>query len=579
MSSLRIASTVLLVAISTGVAAQPLTTIMQIQGRGGRSPLAGSRVTTEGTVTLCTRNRLRCWIQDPHGDGDPGTSDGIVLDLRGRGSRRDDLRPGDVVRVRAKVRELQFGTGLPLTELTRIRELKVLRRNQKLPPPVEIKKLPDTSLLQAITFWEPLEGMRVHVANAVVVGPTSRFGEFVVLAAANAVSGSGYQPSTRHLMLQPVGSDRVDYNPERIIVDDGARAAPDLSPGDAVNDLLGVADYTFGNYKIQYQHLQRRQQPPRRAPKHSTAPTGLRLATFNVENLFDTRHTPGKEDERSTPTAKALQTKLTKLGLTVVDELQAPEIVAVQEVETTAVLANLAAHINKLGSYAYRAVSFDSSDPRGIEAGLLWDSSRITLHDAESLDDDYFRTAFGTRSVSPGREPLAATFTYRGQPVTVVVNHFKSKSGDDPLFGRRQPPQRPTETQRKLQAKAVRAFVDRQLRRQPRALIAVVGDLNDFSFPEPGEGTDAVAILRGNGDTRLADLCDDIPQAQRYSFIFNGNSQLLDHVLVSPALQALAQDVRILHVNADFPDALRDDPGTPHRASDHDPIEAAFRVH
>ncbi len=578
MSSLRITSTILLVAVSTSVSAEISATIMQIQGRGGRSPLEGSRVTTEGTVTLCTRNRLRCWIQDPHGDGDPATSDGIALNLRGRGSRSEDLRPGDVVRVRAKVRELQFGTGLPLTELTRIRELKVLRRNQKLPAPVGIDKLPDTSLLEAITFWEPLEGMRVRVADAVVVGPTSRFGEFVVLAAANAVTGSGYQPSTRHVMLRPTGSDRVDYNPERIIVDDGARPAPALLPGDAVHDLLGVVDYTFGNYKIQYQQLQRRQRP-RQAPKHSTVPLGLRLATFNVENLFDTKHTAGKEDERSTPTAQALETKLTKLALTVANELQAPEIVAVQEVETTAVLANLAAHINKLGGYAYRAVSFESSDPRGIEVGVLWDSSRITLQEAKSLDDDYVRAAFGTRSVSPGREPLVATFAFRGAPLTVVVNHFKSKSGDDPLFGRRQPPERPTEAQRKLQAKTVRTFVDQRLRLEPRALIAVVGDLNDFSFPELGEGTDAIAILRGSGETRLADLCDDIPQAQRYSFIFNGNSQLLDHVLVSPALQALAQDVRVLHVNADFPDALRDDPGTPFRASDHDPIEATFRVH
>ncbi len=578
MSSLRIASTALLFAIVNAGAAEPPVTIMQIQGRGERSPLEGSRVIAEGTVTLCTRNRQRCWIQDRHGDGDPATSDGIVLDLRGRPNRSAVLRPGDVVRVRAKVRERQFGTGLPLTELTRIRELKVLRHGQRLPPPVEIVKLPDVSLIQAISFWEPLEGMRVHVADAVVVGPTSRFGEFVVLAAANAVPGSGYQPSTQHLMLQPAGSDRVDYNPERVIVDDGARAAPDLLPGDGVHDLLGVVDYTFGNYKIQYQQLQRRQRP-RRDRKHTSVPAGLRLASFNVENLFDTRHTAGKEDERSTPTAHAFETKLTKLALTVVHELQAPEIVAVQEVETTAVLATLAARINSLGSYAYRAVSFDSSDPRGIEVGLLWDSSRITLQDAASLDEDYVQAAFGTRSVSPGREPLVATFAYRGNRLTVIVNHFKSKSGDDPLFGRHQPPQRPTETQRKLQAKTVRAFVDQQLRREPRALIAVVGDLNDFSFPEPGEGTDPVAILRGSGQARLEDLGDSIPQAQRYSFIFNGNSQLLDHMLVSPALQALTQDVRVLHVNADFSDALRNDPRTPLRASDHDPIEATFRLH
>ena len=40
------------------------------------------------------------------------------------------------------------------------------------------------------------------------------------------------------------------------------------------------------------------------------------------------------------------------------------------------------------------------------------------------------------------RKPLAAEFRYRGKPLFVIGNHFNSKGGDDPTFGRFQPPRR-----------------------------------------------------------------------------------------------------------------------------------------
>lgn len=579
MSPLQFTSAALLLVAAASADAEPSVTIMQIQGRGPRSPLEGEAVRTEGIVTLCSRNRQRCWIQAPAGDQDPGTSDGIALDLRGVRSAAGALRPGDRVELHGRVRERQFGSGLPLTELSRIEGLRVRSRGHALPDAVPIRRLPDRSVAEAIAFWEPLEGMRVRLEEAVVVGPTSRFGEFVAVAAANAVTGSGYAPSNEHLLLQPLEGDEVDYNPERIIIDDEAKPAPALQPGDRLHDVLGVADYSFGNYKVQLERMQ-----ARRAERHRPAPPkplpGLRLATFNLENLFDPERTPDKQDERSTPDPQAFDSKLAKLTLALTRELQSPAIVAVQEAENTKVLELLAARLNHGDRHAYRAVSFDSSDPRGIEVGVLWDSAQVRLLHAAPLNGRDYRQAFGDGAVSPGREPLVAEFEYRGQTVTVVVNHFKSKAGDDPLFGARQPPRRATEAQRKLQARAVRTFVERKLRENPQALLAVVGDLNDFSFAEPGEGPDhPLAILRGSGATRLEDLATDVPFAQRYSFIFDGNSQLLDHILVSPALRARVAKVRIAHFNADFPHGMHADPRTPLRASDHDPLEATFRIH
>jgi hypothetical protein len=59
-----------------------------------------------------------------------------------------------------------------------------------------------------------------------------------------------------------------------------------------------------------------------------------------------------------------------------------------------------------------------------------------------------------------------------------------------------------------------------------------------------------------------------VPAEERYSYIFNGNSQALDHIFVSPALSRLAE-LEYIHVNAEFADKSE-------RASDHDPLVASI---
>lgn len=65
---------------------------------------------------------------------------------------------------------------------------------------------------------------------------------------------------------------------------------------------------------------------------------------------------------------------------------------------------------------------------------------------------------------------------------------------------------------------------------------------------------------------------------ERYTFIFDGNSQVLDHILVSPGLLDDVVGADILHFNASYPDVLSSDATTPLRSSDHDALEARFRV-
>jgi uncharacterized protein len=115
----------------------------------------------------------------------------------------------------------------------------------------------------------------------------------------------------------------------------------------------------------------------------------------------------------------------------------------------------------------------------------------------------------------------------RGRKGFVIANHFSSKGGDEPLFGRFQPPARPTEVARHAQAQVVNDFVDELLAADPRANVIVLGDINDFEFSE------TVDILEGGV---LTTLMDTLPKPERYSYVFEGNSQVLHQILVSDNL-------------------------------------------
>jgi predicted extracellular nuclease len=303
------------------------------------------------------------------------------------------------------------------------------------------------------------------------------------------------------------------------------------------------------------------------------------VTTFNVENLFDLENDPEKDDGDSTPTPERLETKLQKLATAIRVELELPEILVVQEIENTAILDELARRVNQANGTAYVSTSKGSSDRRGIEVGFLWDSSRVALREAFLLTGPDVDRAFGPSSDSPGREPLVGVFEIHGKEVTIVGNHFKSKGGDDPLYGLNDPPIRATEVQRKAQARAVRNYVDAILENEADARVMVAGDLNDFEFGEPGEGPDhPLAILEGGeGKIPLTNLILREDEGERYTFIYQGNSQVLDHILVSPALLEYVSAVDVLHWNASYPASWTRDASTPLRSSDHDAVEARFR--
>lgn len=142
----------------------------------------------------------------------------------------------------------------------------------------------------------------------------------------------------------------------------------------------------------------------------------------------------------------------------------------------------------------------------------------------------------------------------------MIANHLNSKGGDQGLTAQYQPPTRSSEVQRHAQATAVNGFVKEILKAQKNADVITLGDINDFEF------SDTAKILEGDGE--LWSAIKSLPKSERYTYDYQGNAQVLDQILVSPAIRKgcdLTYDS--VHINSEFSDQI----------SDHDPQVLRFR--
>ena len=583
------------------------------------SPREGELVATEGVVTVVLGNGF--FMQDPIGDGDGATSDGIFVFTGGTPT----ASPGDLVRVFGIVVEFRRDgapNDLTLTEISNAGRPITVIGTAPLPTPVTIDAPDELINPDGIVYWEQLEGMYVVLNRPVVVGataivPASAPGltEFYVVARPDAMAGSGFQPDG-NLLLRGLPGHEVDYNPERLLVDDESRVGGGSSVriveagaepfqvavavGDTFIELTGVIDYQFSQYRLQpaidpESLLAFRQDKPGVGidPVRATKYSEVSIASFNVENFFDAVDAPDKDDSPIL-TAEEIEIKATKLTIAIADELRCPDIVVLVEIEEALVIngdaedhvpgTDVVALVPRLAARGchYTAVSREASDDRSIEVGFLYRTDRdiilksyylTTEGDADTPAKPDTEHVFDGRGQFPdSREPLVGEFEVQERPFIVIGNHWNSKGGDDPLYGMNQPPLRITEEQRKLQATYLREYLNAVVFvADPKAAVVVAGDLNDFPFPEPGEGEDPLTILKGSGPMKLTNLLERMPERERYTFIFQGNAQVLDHILVSEALINAVEGLDIANFNANYGMLYGQDRSTAASSSDHNP--------
>ncbi|MCX4751405.1 endonuclease/exonuclease/phosphatase family protein [Kitasatospora sp. NBC_01287] len=597
LPSAVVASLVLaaLPAVAAGAAGAGQVRIHDIQGTTRISPLNGQSV--QGVPGIVTGIRSYgsskgFWFQDPNPDRDPRTSEGVFVYT----GSTPKVAVGDSVLVDAKVSEYypDYADGYQsVTELTKP-TVTVLSSGNALPTAVKINggDIPgryapqngsasiESLTLQpekyALDFYESLEGMRVEVDNTRVVGATDAYSELWVDA------DPGDQRSARGGTLyesyQEPNGGRLQI---QSLVPTAQQPFPSANVGDRLTGAtVGPLDYNqyAGGYTLvatqlgalQDNHLQR-QVAPQASDNQAT------IATYNVENLA--------------PSDSAA--KFAGLAQGVVTNLRSPDVVALEEiqdnsgatndgtVDASATVAKFVAAIKAAGGPTYDWRSIDPVDgqdggqPGGnIRQVFLFNPDRISFTD---IPGGTSTTAVGVTghgagtelTASPGRidpadaawtasrKPLVGQFSFRGKKLFIIANHWTAKLADQPYDSRFQPPARSSDAQRLQQAQVEGAFVDQLEAADPQADVVSLGDFNDYQF------SPALAALT-KGD-KLDDLVNELPETKQYSYVYDGNSQVLDHILVSPSIGSAQYDV--VHINSEF--AVQ--------SSDHDPQVVRIR--
>ncbi|MDN3021095.1 endonuclease/exonuclease/phosphatase family protein [Streptomyces sp. S.PB5] len=572
--------------------------IHDIQGTTRISPYAGKAVTDVSGIVTGIRtygSSKGFWIQDPNPDSDPATSEGVFVFTS---SAPKGVAVGDLVKVSGTVSEFVPGGSSSgnqsITEITKPTTT-VVSSGNAVPAAqvIDAKSVPaayapagDSAAgnsingltlepsKYALDYYESLEGENVQVADARVVGATDPFTELWVTVKPHenanrrggTVYGSYESQNTGRLQIQSLGP---------------TSAFPEANVGDVLEGATaGPLDFNqFGGYTLVANSIGTlKSNGIARETTEKQKNGELAVATYNVENL-------DPSDDTFAAHAAAI-----------VDNLQSPDIVSLEEIQdnngatkdgTVAADQTVQKLIDAIvaaggPAYDWRSIDpvdgADGGEPGGnIRQVFLFNPERVSFTDRAGGDAT---TAVGvTRergkaalTVSPGRiapadeawaksrKPLVGEFVFRGRTVFVIANHFNSKGGDYGLTSATQPVPRSSEVQRHKQAGLVNAFVKDILDTQKNADVVALGDINDFEF----SGT--AKILESDG--ALWSAIKSLPRNERYSYVYQGNAQVLDQILVSPSIRrGCGFEYDSVHVNAEFNDQI----------SDHDPQVLRFK--
>ncbi|MBD2177503.1 SdiA-regulated domain-containing protein [Pseudanabaena sp. FACHB-1998] len=580
--------------------------ISTIQGASQTSPLVGQVVlAVPGIVTAVDSNGF--YLQDPNPDANIATSEGILVFT----GSAPTVKVGDSITVTGRVSEFIPGgasTGnLSTTQIGGTLTIAVLSSGNALPaatiigaggrvPPNQIIDNDGLTSFDAITdgidFFESLEGMRVNAKNLQAVSATNSFGE--IYAVVDNGSGATGLSSRGTINISP-----TDFNPERIQIDidNGVFdfALPNVNVGAKIGDVTGVVGYNFGNFEIIPteafgSNIVASTLQPEVTTLTKSSDT-LKVATYNVLNLDPQLETGVAAGDIDNDIANG---RFATIAQQIVNNLGTPDIIGLQEIQDNSgaqndgvtsaslTLQTLVNAIAAAGGPTYKFIdnTFITNNASGGQPGANIRTAFLYNDDRVDLVDGSVKTVPSSSfaAFADSRLPLIADFAFNGETVTVITNHFSSKGGSRPLFGTTQPSVGDEANgngqenvaingsldQRRAQAQAVNDYFDSVLATKLDAKVVVVGDFNEFEFISP------LNILAGGANPVLTNLTNSLPENDRYTFNFDGNSQSLDHILVSNNLSGSAK-VDIVNINTEFVDNAQ-------RASDHDPIVATIKL-
>lgn len=540
--------------------AQTPAKIAAIQGGGETSALLNQNVTVEAVVTanfLGADKFNGFFVQDPVGDGDPKTSEGLFVYVNSKSPFAEiDLKAGDRVRISGRISRYKGQT-----QISSPSAIKVLLHGEPLAPQI-ITLSPDTN-------WESLEGMLVHFDQTLVVtaqNDLARYGSLKLASArlfnptnARSIDEVKAAPLVVASIGLDDGSDDSYPKQNRYLDKDGT-----LRTGATVTGLTGIVSEYNGAYRIE----------PTidpvltdANPRPLTPPDvggSLKVAAANVLNYWTTFKDKEHPNARGAENAPQFERQSAKI----VAQLKGlnADIVGLMEVENNGetTIDELVRRLNlAYGRDEYAVVPPPATGfgTDAIRVAMIYKPAQVEcVGPSQSASDAIFE-----------RLPFAQTFrdkTTKGV-FTVVVNHFKSK-GSAPQNGDTDQGEGAWNQKRTAQARRLLDFVEQLQKSSDDPDVLAMGDFNAYIEESP---------LRALRDAGLQHLNLRLAPADRYSFSYDGLFGSLDHALATPSLDGQVTGFAEWHINADEPyfnvyDKIKvaDYQPDPYRASDHDPL-------
>ncbi|MBN2117770.1 MAG: ExeM/NucH family extracellular endonuclease [Anaerolineales bacterium] len=577
----------------------PFTPIYDVQGNGAASPLVGTEVALEGVVVGDFQNNASAddgdlngfHVQDPAGDGDAATSDGVFVYAPGG----MDVATGDAVRVRGSVSEYNG-----MTEVTASQIWVCSSGNTVAPTALS---LPVTSL----DDFEPYEGMLVTFPQALYISEYfnfDRYGEIVLTSERHLTPTAEVEPGA------PAIAEAQEFLLDRITLDDGRtnqNPDPAIHPngnvfdltnlfrgGDTVQNVTGTLDYSFNLYRIQpTQGADYVSANPRSASPEDVGGS-LKVASFNVLNYFTTIDTgaficgpAGDQECRGADNAEEFTRQRAKIvaALTAIDA----DVVGLIEIENhpgDVPTADLVSGLNDvLGAGTYDYIPTGAIGTDAIRVAFIYKPASVSPLGAFAVLD----TSVDPRFLDDFNRPaLAQSFqdNSTGGIFTVSVNHLKSKGSacdaiGDPDLGDGAGNCNQT---RKAAAEALVDWLATDPTGSGDEDFLIIGDLNSYDKEDP---IDAIRLgsddTPGTGDD-YTDMIYHFLGEAAYSYVFDGQIGYLDHALAVQPLVDEVTGVTVWHINADEADLIDYDTSfkgpnqdaiyapDAYRSSDHDPV-------
>jgi uncharacterized protein len=546
-------------------------TVANIQGSGNTSPLADARGKFCTTACVTGIAAEGFFIQSTTPDANPDTSEGVYVYRYPSWQNPRQLKAGNLIHIAGfRVQEF-YGQ----TEMVKLADDKKSSYQVvgpcALPDPVAIPMLSDPHT-DPQDLYERYEAMRVSLAlDASVTGPTQRYvsrfpaGDPEITLVDRDSSFYGRLISAEH----------VPNNRLTLALSGGLDVElPDVGVLDRVTAtrVTGILAFQFGRYILLVEDsspLRVEKAAFRTAPRVIVKPDEFAACTYNVMNLFDhVDDSDGDVGDWSPEDARAYQSLVVRQAMVIREHLSGCNIIGLQEIEgKDAVWEALA----RAAGPQYRFDYWESQDVRDITVGILYDTSRVEVWHSQASQActpvDYgvsYAAARGSRAAAdpcpPGQFPLFDRAPYiadlavrsgsaaRTFDVRFIVTHLKSKRGDEAE----------NEPRRMRQAGHVASLMTERL-------TLAVGDINDTL------GSATLEAFEG-----LVNVYDrHVAPPDRYSYNYQGRTEAIDHIIMTPALDRYFLRGGPIHVNADFPET-RSVTVSGGRRSDHDPMVAQF---